>query len=347
METRITQLFGIKYPVLLSGMSWISTPPLVAAVSEAGGLGILATGPLGPEETRKAIREIRKRSNKPFGGNTSLILSHAVENAKVLLEEQVPVINFSLGKGDWIVKAAHAYGGKVIATVVNHQHAKKAQDYGCDGVIVTGHEAAAHGGNVTTFVLIPSLADDLKVPIIVAGGIADGRGLAAALALGASGVAMGTRFMSTRESPLHHSYKEESLKRTIYDTVYSDRVDGMPTRVMDTESSREAVKRGFSLVEAFLSARKITQDLNLPFFKLVWESLSQGSKKSLQLAHLAIGGEAYRRATEEGDMITGILPVGQDVGLLHDIPSVKELLERMVSEAKAVQRQMAAQFKDT
>ena len=155
MKTRITELFGIEYPIILSGMSWISVPKMVAAVSNAGGLGILATGPLDKERTRQAIREIRSLTDKPFGANATLLFPGAAENARVLLEEKVPVINFSLGKGDWIVKAAHEYGGKVIATVVNERHARRAQDYGADGVIATGHEAAAHGEAITTFCLIP------------------------------------------------------------------------------------------------------------------------------------------------------------------------------------------------
>lgn len=148
-KTRITKLFQIKYPIILPGMSWISVPKLVAAVSNAGGLGILATGPLSAEETRHSITEIRSFTDKPFGIGATLLMPGAKENAMVALEEKVPVINFSLGKGDWIVEKARRYGGKVIATVTTHKHAVSAVNSGVDAIMVTGHEAAAHGNNNT------------------------------------------------------------------------------------------------------------------------------------------------------------------------------------------------------
>jgi len=270
MKTKITELFGIKYPILLSGMSWISVPKMVAAVSNAGGLGILATGPLNAEQTRAAIKEIRSLTDKPFGANATLLFPGAMENAKVLLDEKVPVINFSLGKGDWIVKEAHGYGGKVVATVVNARHAKRAQDYGCDAVIATGHEAAAHGEHVTSLVLIPSLLDAVKIPVIGAGGFADGRGLAAALALGAEGIAMGTRFMTTRESPLHEVYKKLSIEKDVEDTLYSDRFDGLLCRIMKTDAAERAVRRGLNLPAAFFNAQDIAKQLKLPFSNFLW-----------------------------------------------------------------------------
>ncbi len=164
MKTRITELFGIEYPIIMSGMSWISVPKMVAAVSEAGGLGILATGVLDAKQTREAVKEIRSLTDKPFGGNASLLFPGAAENAVVMLEEQVPVINFALGKGDWIVQMAHEYGGKVVATVTNYRHAKRAEEYGCDAVIATGNEAAAHGEATTTFCLVPSMAGGPQHP---------------------------------------------------------------------------------------------------------------------------------------------------------------------------------------
>ena len=340
MKTRITELFGIEHPIILSGMSWISVPRMVAAVSNAGGLGILATGPLNADLTRQAIREIRLLTKKPFGANASLLFPGAAENAKVLLEEKVPVINFALGKGDWLVKAAHEYGGKVVATVVNAHHAKRAQDYGADAVIATGHEAAAHGEAVTSFVLIPSLVDLLEIPVIAAGGVADGRGLAAALALGAEGVAMGTRFMTTKESSLHDHYKKLSIEKGIMDTLYSARFDGLGCRVLKTDAAEQALRRGLDLPAAFFNAREIAAQLRMPFLKLFVGVLASGWKSARQLAFLANGFKAFRVATEEGDSERGLLPVGQSTGLIHDEPTVKEVIDRIVAEAVQVRTRL-------
>jgi len=340
MKTRITESFGIKYPILLSGMSWISVPKMVAAVSNAGGLGILATGPMNPDETRAAIKEIRSMTDKPFGANASLLFPGAANNAQVLLEEEVPVINFALGKGDWIVDAAHKYGGKVVATVVTHRHAKRAAEYGCDALIVTGNEAAAHGGDATTLVLIPSMADAVKIPIIAAGGIADGRGLAAALALGADGVAMGTRFMTSQESELHERFKELSIEKSVYDTLYSDRFDGLWCRVMDTPPARRALKRGLNYTGALFNSKAIADQLELPWFKLFIGVMLSGWKNAKQLAYLANAFKAIKLATEDGDLEEGVLTVGQVQGLVRDIPTVEELITRMVKEAADIQKKM-------
>ncbi|MBW2596325.1 MAG: nitronate monooxygenase [Deltaproteobacteria bacterium] len=343
MKTRITELFGIEYPVILSGMSWISVPELVAAVSNAGGLGILATGPLVPDETRESIRKIRSLTDKPFGANASLMLPGANLNANVLLEEQVPVINFALGKGDWLVEKAHAYGGKVIATVVNAYHAGRAQDYGADAVIATGHEAAGHGGDATSLVLIPSLADALDIPVIAAGGFVDGRGLSAALALGADAIAMGTRFMATRESPLHNNYKQLSVRKEIYDTLYSTRFDGIPCRMMDTKAARKAMKQGlnvFKLLEALPNSRDIARQMQLPYLKLLIGVTASGWKNARQMAYMANAFKGLRAATENGDIDTGFLPVGQAQGLIREEPAVAEVIDTIVAEAREINANM-------
>jgi enoyl-[acyl-carrier protein] reductase II len=342
MKTRITEMVGIKYPIVLSGMSWISTPKMVAAVSNAGGLGILATGPLSHKQTREAIAEIRKLTDKPFGANVSLMFPGAAENAKVLLQEKVSVINFALGKGDWIVNEAHKYGGKVFATVVNLRHAKRAQDYGSDAVIATGQEAAAHGEDVTSLVLIPHLAENLKIPVIAAGGFADGRGLAAALALGAEGIAMGTRLMTTKESPLHDNYKKMTLENQVYDTLFSKRFDGILCRVMKTDAAKRALKKGLNLPAAFFNSREIAKQVNVPYFKLFVGVLASGWSNARQLAFMANAFQAIKEATEDGNTKTGVLPVGQVQGLISDQPTVAQLFERMVKEAQAAQAKVNA-----
>jgi enoyl-[acyl-carrier protein] reductase II len=340
MDTRITKLFGIKYPIVLSGMSWISVPRMVAAVSNAGGLGILATGPLDPERTRASIREIRRLTDKPFGANATLLFPGSAANAKVLVEEQVPVINYALGKGDELVRQVHKYGGKVIATVVTHRHAKRAQEYGSDALVVTGHEAAGHGGPVTNLVLIPSLVDTVKIPIIAAGGFGDGRGLAAALALGADGIAMGTRFMTTKESGLHDHFKRVAIDRSVYDTLYTPRIDGLACRVMDTSGARKSHKRGFDPIGAFFSSRGIARQLHLPYFKLMVSILSAGWKHTKHMAYMANAFHEFRLATEDGDEKKGVLPVGQVMGLITDSPTVADLIERMVKDARDTQQRL-------
>jgi len=342
MKTRITEMVGIKYPMMLSGMSWISTTKMVAAVSNAGGLGILATGPLNSAQTRVAISEIRKLTDKPFGANASLMFPGAAENAKVLLQEKVPVINFALGKGDWIVKEAHKYGGKVFATVVNIRHAKRAEDYGCDAVIATGQEAAAHGEDVTSLVLVPHLAENLKIPVIAAGGFADGRGLAAALALGAEGIAMGTRLMTTKESPLHDNYKKMTMEKEVYDTLFSKRFDGILCRVMKTDGAKRAMKRGLNLPAAFFNSQEIARQIGVPYFKLFIGVLLSGWSNARQLAFMANAFKAIKLATEDGDIQKGVLPVGQNQGLIHDEPTVAELFARMVVEAQKAQAKVNA-----
>lgn len=340
MKTKITEMFGIKYPILLSGMSWISTPELVAAVANAGGLGILATGVLDAGETKEYIRRTREMTKKPFAGNVTLYFPGAEKNAEILIEEKIPVINYSLGKGDWITKAVHEYGGKVIATVTNHRHALAAQRDGADALIVTGYEAAAHGGGATSLALIPSIVDTVDIPVIAAGGFADGRGLIAALSLGAEGISMGTRFMNTVESPVHVIQKQLSIEKTVYDTIYTDRVDGLPARFMKSRGSEKLIRQRLNLFRALINSREIAKLLGFPWFKLTIVILLSGYKKSMQLARMAIGFKAFRNGTVEGDNKTGVLPLGQITGIINDTPTVDKLIESMISEAKRIKKEL-------
>ena len=182
IKTKMTELLGIEHPIMLAGMAHVAIPELVAAVSNAGGLGMLNPVIYAPEGTREAIRKIRSLTDKPFAVNITLLLPGARENATVAMEEKVPILNYALGRGDWIIKGAHEYGGKVLATVVMQRHARRSELDGADFLIMTGHEAAAHGGDVSTLVLLPLARTWTNLPMIAAGGFSDGRGLAAALA---------------------------------------------------------------------------------------------------------------------------------------------------------------------
>src|SRR4030067_1968182 len=230
MKTRMTEHLGIKHPIMLAGIAFVSFPKLVAAVSNAGGIGMLNSVWYTPDQIKDVIRQVKFLTDKPFGVNATLIFHNVRENVEVALEEKVPIINFALGKGDWIIKAVHEYGGKVLATVAIEKHARRAEMDGADGLVVTGHEAAAHGAEAGTLVLIPLIARQTKLPVIAAGGFCDGRGLATALVLGADGISMGTRFMLTQECEMHQKTKELSLKAKMEDTLCSDKIDGLPGR---------------------------------------------------------------------------------------------------------------------
>ena len=344
LQTRLTQILSIKYPIILPGMSWISTPQLVAAVSNSGGLGILATGPLSAEQTRHSIREIRKLTDKPFGIGCTLLMPGAKENAEVALQEQVPVINFSLGKADWLVQECHRYGGKVIATVVNEKHARSAVDIGVDALMATGHEAAAHGGDVTSLVLTPALAGRFKdTPVICAGGIADGRGLLAMLSLGAEGVAMGSRFATTLESPLHENIKKAIVSQSESDTIYGKNFDGLYARVLKTDQSVRAMKSPMNPISAAVKAFAAAKLVNLPLWKVIPGLLTQYDKM-YQLALFGAATEKLMAATIAGDLDQGVQFVGQSQGLIEDIPSVDELVQRMVAEAIAQHEAVGAKL---
>ena len=333
MHTRLTALLGIEYPIILAGMSWISTPELVAAVSNAGGLGVLALGPLSPQDTREAILKIRRLTDKPFGVGCTLLMPGATENAEVALELQVPVINFSLGKGDWLIKRCHAYGGKAIATVTTAKHALAAQAQGADAIMATGHEAAAHGGDVTSLVLVPSLVDALAVPVIACGGFADGRGLLAALALGASGIAMGSRFATCFESPVHQHTKQAVLEKDQHATIYSSNFDGLPARYMQTPTATKLTQKPMNFFVAAWQAMLAARQLNISLWK-VMAGLVVEPRKIRLLACFGAATPRLKAATEQGDLTRGMQFIGQSQGLINDIPTAQVLMQRIIDEAQ-------------
>lgn len=334
IRTRITQLFGCQYPILLPGMSWISVPELVAAVSNAGGLGILATGPLSPAETRDGIHRIRALTDRPFGIGATLLMPGAKQNAEVALEEQVPVINVSLGKADWIADGAHSYRGKLLSTVTNAQHARSAIESGADALMVTGHEAAAHGGDVTSLVLINALAQQFPdTPLVAAGGFANGCGLAAALTLGADAVAMGSRLAVSNESPLADKVKQAIVEASESDTVYGSNFDGIPARVLKTKTSQQLMARrpfiGTIVYRAFAAAQK----LGMPIYKVLPGLLTQFQRMFI-VAQFGAATEKIMAATVDGKLDEGVQFIGQSQGMIHDIASVETIVQRIVQETR-------------
>ena len=332
MKTRMTELLGIKHPIMLAGMAFVSLPKLVAAVSNAGGIGMLNSVAYTPDQIKDVIRQVKSLTDKPFGVNATLIFPNAKENLEVALEEKVPIINFALGKGDWIIKAVHTYGGKVLATVAIEKHARRAEMDGVDALVVTGHEAAAHGAEVGTLVLIPSIARQSKLPIIAAGGFCDGRGLAAALVLGAEGISMGTRFMLTQECDMHPRAKELSLKATVEDTICSEKIDGLPGRWLKNQAAMKMAGGRPSLLQGLSSALQIKRMIDIPFFKLFLGGLRQRGVQDLARQALSLKG--LQVAIDNGDLETGVLPMSQAIGLIKDIPTCKEVIERTIAEAQ-------------
>lgn len=337
LKTRMTELFGIKHPIMLSGMNWVTEPELVAAVCNAGGLGILATAATSPEETRESIRKIKKLTDKPFGINQILIGPGAKENIDIAIEEKVPIINYSLGK-PWFIEQVRSYGGKVLGTIAIARHAVRAAELGCDAIVTTGQEAAAHGANASSMVLIPIVSSQIKVPLIAAGGFYNGRGLAAALVLGADGISMGTRFMLSKESRVHDNFKRLCLTATEQDTLYSDRFDGMPGRALKTKVTEAMTKSGFPITEAFKGAMEIKRLLKLSsgqFIGLSFQMMrsDEGSPLWVQ-ARQAAGARKHLKAICEGDEKEGILFAGECCGAINEVLSVKEIIEQVVAEAE-------------
>ncbi|MAK92893.1 MAG: enoyl-ACP reductase, partial [Oleibacter sp.] len=265
------------------------------------------------------------------------------ENAEVALQEQVPVINFSLGKGDWLVKRAHEYGGKVIATVVSEKHALSAQAIGADALLVTGHEAAAHGGDVTSLVLVPAIAAKVDIPVIATGGFADGRGLLAALSLGAEGIAMGSRFATSLESPLHANTKQAVIERGEQDTIYSKNFDGLWARVMKTPRSQKETRRPMNLIKAFIEATKAARIVKQPVWKIMLGMLAM-MDKILLLAYFGASVPRLKAATIDGDLNKGVQFIGQTQGLISDVVTVEEIVRRTLAQAQSLHAQQTSLF---
>ena len=300
MRTEVSELLGIEYPIIQGGMAWVAEGHLAAAVSEAGGLGLIGAASAPAEWVREQIREVKSRTNKPFGVNIMLMSPYADEVAQVVAEEGVKVVTTGAGNPEKYMKLWKDAGVKVIPVVASVALAKRMERCGADAVVAEGCEAGGHIGENTTMVLVPQIVDAVNIPVIAAGGIADGRGVAAAFMLGAKGVQLGTQFVVTKESMVHQNYKNCILKAKDIDSRVTGRSTGHPIRVLRNQMVRS------------------------------YQALEQAGASFEELEKLTLG--ALRKAVVEGDVVNGSIMAGQSAAMVNEELSCQELIEKLVKE---------------
>jgi NAD(P)H-dependent flavin oxidoreductase YrpB (nitropropane dioxygenase family) len=345
LRTGFCRTFGISYPIVQTGMGWVSGPELTAATCEAGGLGILAAATLDHQEMVTAVRKVRRRTAAPFGVNLRPDQPDLPRRVDALAAAGVPVVSFAGGPSAAVIRRLHGAGLRCVVTIGRVRHAEKMLEAGADALIAQGGEGGGHTGDVPTSLLLPSVLDAVRgqVPVLAAGGFFDGRGLAAAIAWGADGVAMGTRFLLTQESGVPDEVKRRYLAAGVGDTVRSDEFDGMPMRVIVNETaaaygSRPRWRRLLAAPGQAVAVRRITGQ---SWADLVREGLAMRRREGMsfeRMARVAAAPLLIRAAMVEGDPAAGLLPTGQVAGLLEDVPSVAELVDRIVKEAREAGR---------
>lgn len=302
MKTRITELLGVEYPIIQGGMAWVAESHLAAAVSEAGGLGLIGGANAPGEVVRNYIREVRSMTDKPFGVNVMLMSPYADEVAKVVVEEGVKVVTTGAGNPQKYMEMWKEAGIKVIPVVASVALAKMMERCGADAVVAEGTESGGHIGEATTMTLVPQVVDAVNIPVIAAGGIGDGRGIAAAFMLGAEAVQMGTRFLVAKECVVHQNYKERVLKAKDIDSEVTGRTHGHPVRCLRNQMTREYLK------------------------------MEKKGKSFEELEYLTLG--TLRKAVQEGDVKNGTVMAGQIAGMVSREQSCKEMIEEMMGQAK-------------
>jgi len=337
LQTRATELFGVDYPVVQTGMGWVAGTSLVTATANAGGLGVLAAATMTFEEMVAAIAEVKSRTDKPFGVNLRTDAADVEERVDHLIAQSVKVASFAQAPRPDMVKKLKDHGVVVVPTVGARRHAEKVAEWGVDAVLCQGGEGGGHTGSVPTSLLLPQVLDAVDIPVIAAGGFHDGRGLAAALAWGADGIAMGTRFLLTADSKVPDEVKSVYLSTPVTGTVVSTAIDGAPQRVIRTEVVDNLERTGLlQLPRAGLNALRFRKLTGTSIRDLLTEGLGMKKNQDLTWAQVAMAANAamLTRATlVEGKLEVGILPTGQCVGVVDDLPTCEELISRIVAEA--------------
>jgi NAD(P)H-dependent flavin oxidoreductase YrpB (nitropropane dioxygenase family) len=340
IRTRLTELLGIRYPIVQAAMGFVSGPRLAAATSGAGGLGQIASATMSLAELEGAIAETAGRTSAPFGVNLRADAPDAAERVKLIIAGRVPVASFAQAPRPELIAALKEAGVITIASAGARRHAEKAAGWGIDAVIVTGHEGGGHVGAVPASLLIPQVAAAVDIPVIAAGGFFDGRGLVAALAWGADGIAMGTRFLLTSDSPVPDAVKQMYLAAGLDGTVVTRQVDGVPHRVLRTSMVDHLVgaRRGAGLVRAVRSAAAYRGMSGLGWREMIGQGRAMRREGGLSWGQVLMAANTpvlLRAAMVDGRTDLGLMSSGQVAGLISDLPSCAELIGAIMRDAEA------------
>jgi len=340
-ETALTRLVGVRHPIVQTGMGWVAGPRLVSATANAGALGILASATMTLDGLREAIREVKSRTDAPFGVNLRADAADAGDRVRLMVEEGVRVASFALAPSAELIGELKAAGIVVMPSVGARRHAEKVAAWGADAVLVQGGEGGGHTGEVATTVLLPQVVDAVDIPVVAAGGFFDGRGLVAALAYGAAGVAMGTRFLLTSDSTVPDAVKARYLAATVRDVTVTRAVDGLPHRMLRTElvTALENSGRAKSLLQAVRRASGFRRLSGLTWPQLVRDGLAMKHGKDLTWSQVLLAANTpmlLKSAMVDGRTDLGVMASGQVAGLIDDLPSCAELVERIMKEADEV-----------
>jgi len=341
MDTALTRLVGVRHPIVQTGMGWVAGPRLVSATANAGALGILASATMTLDQLRDAVREVRSRTDAPFGVNLRADAADAGDRVRVIIDEGVRVASFALAPSAELIGVLKEAGVVVIPSVGARRHAEKVAAWGADAVIVQGGEGGGHTGEVATTVLLPQVVDAVDIPVVAAGGFFDGRGLVAALAYGAAGVALGTRFLLTSDSTVPDAVKARYLAATVRDVTVTTAVDGLPHRMLRTDlvDSLERSGRARALVHAVRRAAGFRRLSGLTWRRMVRDGLALKHGKELSWSQVLLAANTpmlLKSAMVDGRTDLGVMASGQVAGVIDDLPSCAELVERIMKEAEQV-----------
>jgi NAD(P)H-dependent flavin oxidoreductase YrpB (nitropropane dioxygenase family) len=344
LQTSLCDLVGVKYPIVQTGMGWVAGPKLVSASANAGALGILASATMDFDQLKTSIAEVKSRTTKPFGVNLRADSADVKDRISLMIDEGIKVASFAQAPKPDLISRLKDAGVVVIPSIGAKRHAEKVLEWGVDAVLVQGGEGGGHTGAVPTTVLLPQVVDAVagRVPVIAAGGFFDGRGLVAALAYGASGIAMGTRFLLTSDSSVPQAVKEYYISKGVLDTVVSVQVDGVPHRVLRTElvDQLESSRGKFlALPRAGINALKFRKMTGAKLTDMLREGMAMKKSMDLSYSQMVMAANTpmlLKTSLVDGRTESGVMASGQVVGIIEDLPSCADLIDRIITEANAV-----------